>query len=103
MIRRPPRSTLFPYTTLFRSLLLLQSQACQFGITIGELGILGNRLAKRLLRLCKAVLLHLRAAEFHPSQCASRTYGDRSLKFVTSASPLALCFLFPPLALCLSS
>src|SRR2546429_2205399 len=26
MIRRPPRSTLFPYTTLFRSLL-----ACRFG------------------------------------------------------------------------
>src|SRR2546429_5359209 len=25
MIRRPPRSTLFPYTTLFRSLLLLAS------------------------------------------------------------------------------
>src|SRR2546428_9436427 len=24
MIRRPPRSTLFPYTTLFRSLLLLK-------------------------------------------------------------------------------
>src|SRR3989441_12552035 len=24
MIRRPPRSTLFPYTTLFRSLLLLE-------------------------------------------------------------------------------
>src|SRR3712207_7003943 len=24
MIRRPPRSTLFPYTTLFRSLLLLR-------------------------------------------------------------------------------
>src|SRR5256885_3268668 len=26
MIRRPPRSTLFPYTTLFRSLHLLQQQ-----------------------------------------------------------------------------
>src|SRR5256885_12967444 len=25
MIRRPPRSTLFPYTTLFRSLVLLSS------------------------------------------------------------------------------
>src|SRR3712207_9329354 len=25
MIRRPPRSTLFPYTTLFRSLLLLDN------------------------------------------------------------------------------
>src|SRR3712207_7733026 len=33
MIRRPPRSTLFPYTTLFRSLVvvegLLQAHACQ--------------------------------------------------------------------------
>src|SRR5437773_6974202 len=27
MIRRPPRSTLFPYTTLFRSLLLPDPQA----------------------------------------------------------------------------
>src|SRR2546427_9184008 len=27
MIRRPPRSTLFPYTTLFRSLLLRQHPA----------------------------------------------------------------------------
>src|SRR2546430_15316868 len=26
MIRRPPRSTLFPYTTLFRSVLLLNNQ-----------------------------------------------------------------------------
>src|SRR5256885_3662181 len=29
MIRRPPRSTLFPYTTLFRS--LLESQLAQLG------------------------------------------------------------------------
>src|SRR2546429_2194941 len=27
MIRRPPRSTLFPYTTLFRSILLLRGKA----------------------------------------------------------------------------
>src|SRR3712207_7581130 len=27
MIRRPPRSTLFPYTTLFRSLITLQQKA----------------------------------------------------------------------------
>src|SRR3712207_7605177 len=26
MIRRPPRSTLFPYTTLFRSVLVIKSQ-----------------------------------------------------------------------------
>src|SRR3712207_7498753 len=30
MIRRPPRSTLFPYTTLFRSKLLLQRR--RFGL-----------------------------------------------------------------------
>src|SRR2546422_5965967 len=35
MIRRPPRSTLFPYTTLFRSLALdseteIEQQACKF-------------------------------------------------------------------------
>src|SRR3712207_7847391 len=28
MIRRPPRSTLFPYTTLFRSLLVACAVAC---------------------------------------------------------------------------
>src|SRR3712207_7345160 len=28
MIRRPPRSTLFPYTTLFRSILVLGSRPC---------------------------------------------------------------------------
>src|SRR5690242_21406086 len=29
MIRRPPRSTLFPYTTLFRSLQLGPAEKCQ--------------------------------------------------------------------------
>src|SRR2546422_8487877 len=32
MIRRPPRSTLFPYTTLFRSLVALFELAYQFAI-----------------------------------------------------------------------
>src|SRR2546430_7064985 len=31
MIRRPPRSTLFPYTTLFRSV-----EAPRFGYTVGQ-------------------------------------------------------------------
>src|SRR2546429_3601121 len=34
MIRRPPRSTLFPYTTLFRSLQILKQQAA-VGVRIG--------------------------------------------------------------------
>src|SRR2546425_2483254 len=29
MIRRPPRSTLFPYTTLFRSFLILTKHRCK--------------------------------------------------------------------------
>src|SRR3989442_9798629 len=35
MIRRPPRSTLFPYTTLFRSLLLRGVQVVQH---LGDVG-----------------------------------------------------------------
>src|SRR2546425_10321585 len=31
MIRRPPRSTLFPYTTLFRSLRLAGGRGCRAG------------------------------------------------------------------------
>src|SRR2546422_778058 len=37
MIRRPPRSTLFPYTTLFRSVRLVQ--AADFNVTEAERGI----------------------------------------------------------------
>ena len=35
MIRRPPRSTLFPYTTLFRSELIgnLLDNACKYGLS----------------------------------------------------------------------
>src|SRR2546427_8861309 len=35
MIRRPPRSTLFPYTTLFRSWLRRNSGENVFGVQVG--------------------------------------------------------------------
>src|SRR5689334_23910819 len=40
MIRRPPRSTLFPYTTLFRSVLpaLRRSLAGRVGAQVGAVG-----------------------------------------------------------------
>src|SRR3712207_6112073 len=41
MIRRPPRSTLFPYTTLFRSLLLDYVGLESVQRTLAELGIEG--------------------------------------------------------------
>src|SRR5258707_9826141 len=63
MIRRPPRSTLFPYTTLFRS--------------IGGVGEHGRRGVLRVcLRLALPVLLedqHPRSEE-HTSELQSRQY-----------------------------
>src|SRR3712207_7515218 len=38
MIRRPPRSTLFPYTTLFRSQLLLEDHLLPVDLLGGKLG-----------------------------------------------------------------
>src|SRR2546429_6711932 len=35
MIRRPPRSTLFPYTTLFRSRVQLRAQGLDVALAVG--------------------------------------------------------------------
>src|SRR5436309_10866347 len=55
MLRRPPRSTLFPYTTLFRSFfpslrLTLSLSDClpgsiaqEFGVWLGEVSLFGSR------------------------------------------------------------
>src|SRR5258708_29552719 len=40
MIRRPPRSTLFPYTTLFRSRLLYRDRAMVNALGAAALGLL---------------------------------------------------------------
>src|SRR5256885_2737004 len=53
MIRRPPRSTLFPYTTLFRS-------------RRGEIGCFRHRDGK-----CPQLLLELRHASSSPRSCSS--------------------------------
>src|SRR5688572_31578280 len=39
MLRRPPRSTLFPYTTLFRSSRLWKGPACQLTYILGGMKI----------------------------------------------------------------
>src|SRR2546426_7422064 len=53
MIRRPPRSTLFPYTTLFRSrfgiaLTLVRRELEDFDLTLGGLGQRAEQLAAAL-------------------------------------------------------
>src|SRR5260370_32431065 len=51
MIRRPPRSTLFPYTTLFRSHLKEKSCSCPISMPQLQLQLrpIGNRLKIRML------------------------------------------------------
>src|SRR5256886_3370401 len=59
MIRRPPRSTLFPYTTLFRSLGRRREQRAAFlereGLGVAVLGYLGVLLAIGDVRSVAAV------------------------------------------------
>src|SRR3712207_7658797 len=64
MIRRPPRSTLFPYTTLFRSGGGAQESEPDFAVGLG-----GDESARHLLRVV------LRAME---SRTGERRYPDRS-------------------------
>src|SRR3712207_8691825 len=62
MIRRPPRSTLFPYTTLFRSLLLVGKlgQACCEVVDPALLDLEGQEVEQR--------------SEEHTSELQSRQY-----------------------------
>src|SRR3712207_8336995 len=84
MIRRPPRSTLFPYTTLFRSELLLAEHATVAGPAVDvqrhHVGV-GEQLVERRappgVAECEAVRGveegHPRSEE-HTSELQSRQY-----------------------------
>src|SRR5258707_8350890 len=63
MIRRPPRSTLFPYTTLFRSLNAC-SRVCR------PKAFVGSTKAHLLRFLCS----EMRRSEEHTSELQSRQY-----------------------------
>src|SRR2546422_1757089 len=65
MIRRPPRSTLFPYTTLFRSPL---APARQRGAAV--IGSAGAKLAVRVV----TVRANSRRSEEHTSELQSRLH-----------------------------
>src|SRR3712207_8569569 len=67
MIRRPPRSTLFPYTTLFRSLHPSGVRLCEISETFR---CLGRR--ARVQREHRALVT--RRSEEHTSELQSRQY-----------------------------
>src|SRR6266568_5541086 len=60
MIRRPPRSTLFPYTTLFRSLHDCGAQRIGHGTRLGEDAALLEQVIERKipLEMCLTSNLH---------------------------------------------
>src|SRR3712207_7309771 len=79
MIRRPPRSTLFPYTTLFRSKARMlppvargEVKAC-FGVTEPTTGLDTTRLKTRAERKGDRYVVNGRSEE-HTSELQSRQY-----------------------------
>src|SRR3712207_7378405 len=85
MIRRPPRSTLFPYTTLFRSAIelaeladLLGNPTCRLVTIVGPGGIGKTRLALQaaaeLLSTFADGIFWVPRSEEHTSELQSRQY-----------------------------
>src|SRR3712207_8191794 len=72
MIRRPPRSTLFPYTTLFRSYVGTSGETIPWWVVLVE-GILVVLLGVLLLVAPGASLFFMRSEE-HTSELQSRQY-----------------------------
>src|SRR3712207_9008776 len=78
MIRRPPRSTLFPYTTLFRSRAKARALRDAVNVGVAALEELGDDGAEPLA-----------ATELRRSQEVGRL-TDRYLELVAEAFPLGL-------------
>src|SRR3712207_7023193 len=75
MIRRPPRSTLFPYTTLFRSELVFGEGADRL---LGDLTALeagdGRDTCYAVVHRGSGVVVHIERSEEHTSELQSRQY-----------------------------
>src|SRR3712207_7300430 len=71
MIRRPPRSTLFPYTTLFRSSLLI---FCLDDLSIDVSGVLRSPASTMLLLMSSFRFVNSCRSEEHTSELQSRQY-----------------------------
>src|SRR3712207_8272737 len=83
MIRRPPRSTLFPYTTLFRSFEsivgFLENDQWEYFLCLG-IAVLAYVLARNLMtsRMGRAIIAtrdrEIARSEEHTSELQSRQY-----------------------------
>src|SRR3712207_7494692 len=76
MIRRPPRSTLFPYTTLFRSRVAMRAELASLHERLGvtTLYVTHDQVEAMTLGQRVAVLRDGRRSEEHTSELQSRQY-----------------------------
>src|SRR2546425_8525068 len=85
MIRRPPRSTLFPYTTLFRS---LYQFANVLDICILETILRANR-KLQLVHAAKQILVEKDGGRFLPSLALGFVFEIRSEEHTSELQSLA--------------
>src|SRR5205809_5245886 len=81
MIRRPPRSTLFPYTTLFRSVFILVEENHDYADVIGNPAMPRSEehtseLQSRLHLVCRLLLEKKKKKEINISTYLKETNKD---------------------------
>src|SRR3712207_8198935 len=89
MIRRPPRSTLFPYTTLFRS--CVEVGGCltgEHGVGVEKRDLMGVQFTPAELAQQRAIKAAFRSEE-HTSELQSRQYLVCRLLLEKKIQPLA--------------
>src|SRR5687768_17973212 len=101
MIRRPPRSTLFPYTTLFRSLtavLLTTHLCCIVAAAVTPCRAPPaerseehtSELQSRLHLVCRLLLEKKKKKKKTYYRCKSHTPASRALTYISSNRPILL-------------
>src|SRR5258706_7126478 len=95
MIRQPPRSTLFPYTTLFRSLGLLAAKGSLF-VTRPTLNTYAAKrvnlvtMANELFEVVKSGAVKIEVHQTYPLKDAAKARADLAARKTTGSTVLTV-------------